>query len=184
MIDQPILVDDTVTIRPQTAADAPLLFEWFYDPDVLPWLQLSEDPPQYRTLEGVQERFERLDADPSTLLWRIDTADGQPIGEIGLYEIHPLQKRAEIHLCIGGTGMRGQGYGTHAIRLLMNYAFTGLKLRRVFLIVDEDNLRAIRSYEKSGFRREGLLRAHRLRFGQPVNMLLMGRLAEDEAPPG
>ena len=55
-------------------------------------------------------------------------------------------------------------------------------LRRVQLITDEDNARGIRCYEKCGFVREGLLRAHRLRYGKPLNMVIMGVLKEEWDP--
>jgi RimJ/RimL family protein N-acetyltransferase len=49
----------------------------------------------------------------------------------------------------------------------------------VSLTVDRDNDRAIRCYEKCGFVREGVLRAHRLRFGQPIDMIVMGILCAE-----
>jgi RimJ/RimL family protein N-acetyltransferase len=57
-------------------------------------------------------------------------------------------------------------------------------LRRIGLITDADNLRGVRCYEKAGFVREGLLRAHRLRYGQPIDMLTMAVLKEDWESPG
>jgi RimJ/RimL family protein N-acetyltransferase len=52
-------------------------------------------------------------------------------------------------------------------------------MRRVDLITDIDNERGIRCYEKCGFVREGVLRAHRLRYGQPLDMATMAVLRED-----
>jgi RimJ/RimL family protein N-acetyltransferase len=74
-----------------------------------------------------------MQADPFTSTWRIDTKDGRPIGQIELVNIHPLQRRAEMHLCIGEKDIRGRGYGTQAIRLLLQYVFDNLYLRRVYL---------------------------------------------------
>ena len=45
----------------------------------------------------------------------------------------------------------------------LGFAFDSLDCRRVTLLVDRDNARAIRAYEKCGFVREGVLREHRLR---------------------
>ncbi len=61
-------------------------------------------------------------------------------------------------------------------RLVLEYAFTEVKLNRVELTADEANARAIRCYEKCGFVREGLLRQHRLtggRFGNTVVMAIL-----------
>jgi RimJ/RimL family protein N-acetyltransferase len=52
-------------------------------------------------------------------------------------------------------------------------------LRRVDLLTDADNERGLRCYEKCGFVREGLLRKRRLRFGQPVDMIVMSVLREE-----
>jgi hypothetical protein len=48
-----------VRLRPLLENDVSLLAKWLFDPDVLHWLQLSEDPPQLRTEEAVRERYER-----------------------------------------------------------------------------------------------------------------------------
>jgi RimJ/RimL family protein N-acetyltransferase len=179
MTDQPILKGEKTVLRPLTEADVPLQARWFFDPDVLHWLQLSEDPASLRTQEAVRARFERMQADPRTKVWRIDTYDGRPIGEIELVNIHPVHKRAEIHLLIGEKEFWSHGYGSDAIRTLLGYAFGELGMRRIYLIPDRDNLRAIRSYEKCGFMQEGVLRAQRLRYGEPVDMVLMAILRED-----
>ncbi len=47
------------------------------------------------------------------------------------------------------------------------------------LTTAEDNLRAIPCFEKCGFVREGLLRAKRLRYGQPVGRVIMSVLREE-----
>ena len=167
-----------VRLRQLVEADVPLLTRWLFDPDVLHWLQLSEDPAELRTEEAVRERFERMQADPLTETWRIDTPEGRPLGQIELVEIHPLQRRAEMHLCIGEKGVWGRGYGARAARRLLGHAFEDLRLRRVFAMADADNARVIRCLEKCGFGREGLLRRHRLRHGQPIDMVVMGIVDE------
>jgi RimJ/RimL family protein N-acetyltransferase len=65
------------------------------------------------------------------------------------------------------------------MNLILQYAFTELNLRRVTLDVFEYNPRAIRSYEKAGFRHEGRLRGAILREGKRWDMLFMGILRED-----
>ncbi|HZF59439.1 MAG TPA: GNAT family protein [Rubrobacter sp.] len=166
-------------LRPLVQGDVPLLTRWLFDPDVLHWLHLSEDPTELRAEEAVRERFERMQADPFTETWRIDSAEGKPVGQIELVDIHPLQRRAEMHLLVGEKNVWGRGYGSRAVRRLLGHAFEDLNLRRVFAMADEDNGRVIRLFERCGFAREGLLRRHRLRHGQPVDMVVMGVLEEE-----
>ena len=179
MVTDSVLDGDGVRLRPLAEADVPLLAKWMFDPDILHWLQLSEDPPEFRTEEAVRERYERMQADPFTETLRIDTAEGRPVGQIELVEIHPLQRRAEMHLSIGEKDIWGRGYGARAVRRLLERAFEDLGLRRVFAMADEDNVRVIHCLERCGFVREGLLRGHRLRHGVPTDMVVMGILAEE-----
>ena len=184
MVSDPVLKDGEVSLRPLVEEDVPLLARWFFDPDVLQWLQLSEDPPHLRTMEAIRERFVMMRDDPFTEVWRID-AEGRPIGEIELVGIHGLQLRAEVHLSIGEKDVWGRGHGSRALRLVLYHAFENLRLRRVFAMADADNARVIRLFEKCGFAREGLLREHRLRHGLPVDMVVMGLLStEHEASEG
>ena len=81
-----------------------------------------------------------------------------------------------------GLGEReywGKGYGTDAVRVILRYAFTELNLRRVTLYVFAYNERAIRSYEKAGFKVEGRLRQYIARDGQRYDMIFMGILREE-----
>jgi RimJ/RimL family protein N-acetyltransferase len=63
--------------------------------------------------------------------------------------------------------------------VLLRFAFTEVNLRRVTLSVFEYNPRAIRSYEKAGFRHEGRLRKVLNKEGKRWDILLMGILRED-----
>ena len=68
----------------------------------------------------------------------------------------------------------------HGVELaVLGYAFGDLKLNRVELTTAEENVRAIRSYEKCGFVREGVLREHRLIDGRPVDSVAMAVIRSD-----
>ncbi|RPJ50910.1 MAG: N-acetyltransferase [Chloroflexi bacterium] len=180
MNDLPVLEGEKVRLQPLTAEDVPLLTRWFRDAEVVHHLQLSEDPPELMTIEAVRERFNYMDSDPFTRVWRIDTKAGRPIGQIELVNLHPLQKRAEMHISIGEKDYWSGGYGSDAVLTMLRFAFNDLGLRRVYATPDADNIRAIRSFEKCGFVLEGTLREHRLRHGQPVDMVMMGALRKEQ----
>jgi RimJ/RimL family protein N-acetyltransferase len=166
-----------VRLRLRTEEDIPLFVRWYSDPEVLHWLHLSEGPEQ--TTEVERQRFEATERDPTRLTWIIETRDGAPIGSVGLLAIEETHKRAELGISIGEKSYWGRGYGTDAIRVALRFAFQNLGLRRVTLITDADNERGIRCYEKCGFVKEGVLRGHRLRHGEPLDMLAMAVLAEE-----
>jgi RimJ/RimL family protein N-acetyltransferase len=84
-----------------------------------------------------------------------------------------------VGLSIGARENWGKGYGTEMMHLLLRYAFMEVNLRRVTLAVFEYNPRAIRTYEKAGFRHEGRVRGRLKRDGKRWDMLIMGVLREE-----
>jgi RimJ/RimL family protein N-acetyltransferase len=162
--------------------DLSLFVRWFNDPDVRYWLSMSD--ASELTMESEREWYEEMRADPAQVIWCIETEKGQPIGNLGLHSIDEAQGRATLGIAIGEKAFWSRGYGTEAIRQVLRYAFDEMGLRRIALGTDEDNARGIRCYEKCGFVREGLLRAYRLRRGQPVDSVAMSILREEfEAQP-
>jgi RimJ/RimL family protein N-acetyltransferase len=177
VISESILQGQGVRLRPVQEADLPLFVEWLNQTEVRYWLSLSEAPQL--TLEGEREWYEERRASEADLLWTIETEQGLPIGNIDLHLLDRTHGRAQLGIVIGDAEAQGQGYGTAAIREVLRYAFGEMGLRRVELLVDEDNARAIRCYERCGFVREGVLRHYRLRRRRPVNALIMAVLRRD-----
>jgi RimJ/RimL family protein N-acetyltransferase len=106
--------------------------------------------------------------------------DNRLLGDIGLDVINNWSSRDSfIWISISDREDWGKGYGTDAMKLILRLAFTELNLRRVTLTVFEYNPRAIRSYEKVGFKHEGRLRGALLRDGKHWDMLYMGILYKD-----
>jgi RimJ/RimL family protein N-acetyltransferase len=79
------------------------------------------------------------------------------IGTTWFKEINRLDGNAELAIYMDHDHI-GSGWGTDAQRALLAFGFGTLGLERVWLTVNADNARAIRSYEKVGFQREGLMR--------------------------
>jgi RimJ/RimL family protein N-acetyltransferase len=169
-----------VRLRPYSLACLDDQVRWNADPDVRHFLHRSEDPPALLSRAALEKRIQAVLADPTELRFTIETREGAPIGEVGLLGIHP-HGRAELSILVGEKACWSRGYGADAIRCLLDFAFRELGLRRVTLIADADNARGIRCYENCGFRHEGVLRAHRLRYGKPLDMVAMGVLREELA---
>jgi putative acetyltransferase len=81
----------------------------------------------------------------------------------------------ELGMVIGAAS-QGQGVGGVVLRGLLELADRWLGARRVGLAVYADNARAVRLYERHGFVHEGRLRCDRLRDGDYVDSLVMGRV--------
>ena len=106
-------------------------------------------------------------------------ADDRHIGSVGLFRINPSQGEAFMGIGIGEEDLWGKGNGTDAIRLMLNYAFSELNLRRISLDLFEYNQRALRSYQKVGFIEEGRMRGAFQREGRRWDSIYMGILRDD-----
>ena len=87
-----------------------------------------------------------------------DSEGDQPLGSVYIRDIDRHHNKAEYGIFIGEPSARGRGVGTAAARLMLRYCFEEEGLHRIYLRALSDNAQAIRSYEKAGFSREGLLR--------------------------
>lgn len=117
---------------------------------------------------------------PASYFFSIRTlAEDKLIGELNLDVVDWSGRDAFVGLGIGETEYWSKGYGTDVMNVLLRFAFTEINLRRVTLTVFEYNPRAIRSYEKAGFRHEGELRNLLNREGRRWNELFMGVLREE-----
>ncbi|WP_027882379.1 GNAT family N-acetyltransferase [Meiothermus rufus] len=74
---------------------------------------------------------------------------GEWLGTIELYELTPSE--ATLGILIGAKDRWGQGYGTDAVRAVLEYAFQTLRLNKVKLRTYKHNQRARRAFEKAGF---------------------------------
>jgi len=171
------LCGETTHLRAVEEADLPLLVLWMNDPDVRHWLHHSERPDA--TVDTVRARFGLEQEGLPNLVWMIETLEGRPVGHVGLLGIDPHSLRAELAISIGETDCWSRGFGTDAIRAVLRHAFDTMGLRRIDLHTDADNARGIRCYEKCGFVREGVMRERRLRYGKPLDMVVMGVLSHE-----
>jgi len=104
--------------------------------------------------------------------------DDKFIGFFGLW-LDLIHNEAWIGIGIGEREFWGKGYGTDMLKLALQYAFTELNLYRVSLGLMDYNPRALRAYEKVGFRLEGRTRGDVQRAGKHNDSLWMGILREE-----
>lgn len=142
----------------------------------------DSEPASLRSEKKVREWMEKRMSgeDPQRYSFSICTlADDRLIGFIGLYLPQVRGCDGWVGIAIGEREFWGRGYGTDAMRLILRYAFMELNLHRVSLALHEYNTRALRSYEKTGFRAEGRVRGEQLREGRRTDGIFMGILREE-----
>lgn len=106
------------------------------------------------TYEKTRKWFENKDK-----INRIDCVieyDKIPVGLIGLLSIENENRKAEFYISMGEPAYKRKGIATRSTCMLVKYAFEQLKLNKIYLNVDRDNIGACKMYEKVGFKREGV----------------------------
>jgi diamine N-acetyltransferase len=151
----PFLVGERIYLRPLERADLPHLCAWANDPEIR--RLTGEVRPMSEA--GADEFFERVRTDQDRVWFVVALRKtDQIIGEAGLLRIFAAWRTADLSLIIGEKEAWGQGYGTEAIRLLMDYAFGALNFHRLAIGVVGFNERALCFYRKVGFKQEGIQR--------------------------
>ena len=163
-------------LRPISMADAEIFVRWFNDPDVSQYL--GRDVPI--TLEEEKKWIESRAGDVANqILVMVHRAERRSIGTVGLHGMSGQNRKAVFGIQIGEKEFWNQGLGREATELTLEIAFDRLNLNRVELEVYETNPRAIRVYERAGFRAEGVARQGRWIRGRYVDVRRMAILAEE-----
>lgn len=143
---------------------------------------LDSEPARLRSAKTIKDWLEKEmeKREWSAYLFSIRTLnEDRLIGFVDLNGIQWHHGDAWVGIGIGEREYWGKGYGTDAMRLILRYAFSELNLYRVSLGVFEYNPRAVRSYQKAGFKIEGRVRQALLRDGRRWDWIVMGILKEE-----
>ena len=125
------------------------LEEWQYydEPDVV-FKRISRAEYE-RQLQELRRR--RREPAPDSHAWQIDTLAGRHIGWVNYYHLDAEAGRAYVGICLPEEDMWGQGYGTEALRYLVDHLLTEMELEEVRTATWTGNQRMMRCAEKSGF---------------------------------
>jgi diamine N-acetyltransferase len=178
-----MIYGERIRLRADERADIPTFVQWLNDPEVIE--HLSFFLPLSQAVE--EQWFEAmLKLPPEQQPLAIEVRSGEAwklVGNCGWMDVDKRIRSAEVGLFIGDRSCWDQGYGTEVMRLLLKHGFETLNLNRVFLRVNETNLRAIHVYEKVGFQHEGRLRQAVYRHGLYQDMLIMSVLRAEWVRP-
>jgi uncharacterized protein len=156
----PALSDGVVGIRPWSEADVDALTIALADPEVSLWIPMipypyrAEDARDFIALTAREAEAQRMVAGAI-----VDATDGRLLGGMGLTRISLANASAEVGYWVASHA-RGSGVATRATRMMVEWGFESLRLDRIGLLADVDNLASRRVARKLGFVEEGVLRAH------------------------
>lgn len=151
----------------RTASDAEIL-KWFGPPTRSPAEYLAAKREAWA--EGTGASFAICDAT------RPDTCLGQVFVE------RDDEGRGSVGYWLLEDG-RGEGRATRAVRLIASWALPEMRVGRLQLRTDPENVASQRVAERAGFTREGVLRAYNgRRDGTRADAVVYSRLPQDLAP--
>lgn len=181
---QPIIniMGEKVALGPYHRGFIPYLHRWTNDFEVS---ILSGDDMMPQTLEMFQAKFEHSAKEGTPgqsnrvefIIYERESM--RIIGLTELRQINHVHRRAQFGIGIGEKDCRHKGYGTEAVRLILDYGFTVLNLHNIMLNTYGYNIPAQKSYLKAGFREIGR-RRQSVRFGgQWYDEVLMDCLSSE-----
>jgi len=95
------------------------------------------------------------------------------IGGCGIQNVNWLTRVATVGIMIGDKDYLGKGYGTDAMKVLVKFIFQDMNIRKIRLSTFSFNIRAQKSYEKCGFKVEGILKDEVFKDGKYYDEIVM-----------
>ncbi|MFI1921459.1 MULTISPECIES: GNAT family N-acetyltransferase [unclassified Streptomyces] len=173
-----MLKGDKIGLRARHEDDIPVLRTELYD-DVVnssraeggPWRPITPGSKDPRLVVDDQEqgnvRFSVVELEGGTL-----------VGTATLWGIDNHNRTAHIGLGLLPSA-RGKGYGTDVVAVLCHYGFVVRSLQRLQIETLSDNAAMLRSAERNGFVREGVLRSSAWVMGEFLDEVLLGLLVQE-----
>jgi len=167
----------SINLRPLKEIDLDEIMKWINDLEVTKYLSSFIFPVSRLEEEKYLEKMMSKNDEQKHMV--IENKKGQYIGQISLIHIDWKNRNAELGIVIGNKKDWGKGYGTEAIKMVLNYGFYQMNLNNIYLWVFEYNSRGIRCYEKCGFKKDGALRKSHFYQGKFYHKILMSILKDE-----
>jgi RimJ/RimL family protein N-acetyltransferase len=147
--EEKLLKGEAVVLRPPRESDVETVYRWDKDPELAAWNGRS---PISISLSAARRDYMARWEDPGVKTFIIEAAQ-ETIGMATLYDFR--RDGCEVGIKIGPGDLRGRGYATEAVSLLLDYVFATLGLQAVRGSTLAHNDRMQRVFEKNGFVRTG-----------------------------
>ena len=149
-----------VSLRPACPEDGRMILDWLLRSDVTPSMlgpPLYPEravPPPGTDREGYEPHYFDGSA-PELGRCYLILAGGEPVGQVSYNDIHEHggRRRTELDIWLRSESCCGRGHGTDALDDLCRHLHERLGVSEFLVQPSARNPRAIRAYEKAGFRR-------------------------------
>jgi RimJ/RimL family protein N-acetyltransferase len=173
----PQLADDEIRLEPLTQAHVAALLPLTADPDVVRFTRVPAGADE-TFVRGWIRRYESGWEDGSRAGFAILGRDGGFLGFAAAVDLHLGHREGELGYLVAPAA-RGRGIARRAVQLLTRWGFDELGLIRLELRIDVENPASERVAERSGYRRDGVLRNVHFKAGLRCDLAIWSRLSQD-----
>ncbi|RKD22376.1 Protein N-acetyltransferase, RimJ/RimL family [Caminicella sporogenes DSM 14501] len=176
----PRLYGNRIMLREYKKEDLSYIREWVNNSKITDMLSdIFLFPHSLRTTEKFLDMMIESERKDMCGFVIADKRTEEYIGQIDLIKIDWKNRKAIMGIIIGREENHSKGYGTEAINLLLEFCFQRLGLNKLELEVREYNKKAIRCYEKCGFKVEGIFKEDRYIYGRFTDTYRMAILRKE-----
>ncbi|MFW9918805.1 MAG: GNAT family N-acetyltransferase [Candidatus Thorarchaeota archaeon] len=171
------LVGERCYLAPISSLSVEAYAKWDNDLEVA--IPLGDEAYLSTTVESLRNDLQGVFSKKSHIYDIVTLEDDLIIGRCMFFNINPTDRTAYIGIVIGEKDYWNKGYGAEALQLLLEYGFNLLNFHNVTLGVFSYNKRAIRCYEKVGFKTIGRKREVRIIGERKYDLIYMDMLAHE-----
>lgn len=169
------LVGDRIYLSPRNSEDVEKFTEWMNDFQVTDYIGRSG---ALMSLE-CEKRYLEENYNLEGTFAIVTLVENKIIGTIGLKDINTINRSAVLGIFIGDKDYLSQGYGTEAIRLILDFGFNYMNLHNIKLELISFNERALKCYKKCGFVETGRTRENVFVNGKYYDTISMDILSNE-----
>ena len=170
------IVGENVFLSPVSMDDKETFVEWMNDFGNTDFTCRSD---MLVTMESEQKWLEDATSGDKYIFAIVNLENEKLLGVVELMHVRYPERSATIGIFIGKSTERSKGFGSEALRLVVEYGFKYLNLHSINLNVLEANPRAKKCYEKVGFKENGRIRESKFIAGKYYDLICMDILENE-----
>lgn len=157
--------------------------------DLEDYIRLNQDmaargpffPMFLQSESTIRQRFQEHGfwSDDFQLMLIVDATTDKMLGTVAAFKPVFYQDSVEIGYILHDVSRRGEGIMAEAVTLFCGYLFKAKNIFRIQLQIEPDNIASVRTAEKAGFTREGVLRQCLISRGEPRDMVMFSMLRSE-----
>lgn len=152
-----------------------LYLSWLNDDEVTKGLDTVSKP---YTMDMLKKYVQEMIASETTYMFMVlDKETGKSIGTAKIHGINKKNGTCNLGMMIGDKNYWGKGYGQDTYNTSIEYAFSVLKIRKIWEAANADNIASLSMCKKAGFQVEGQLKEQVLSDGKYVDKIMLGLFA-------